>query len=84
MNNSPEIMLYGTSWCGGSRRARLFFDEHHITYCWVDIDKDEQAARLVEGINHGNRSVPTIVWPDGSSLTEPSTDALARKLGIDL
>jgi len=60
------------------------FDQHHIPYRWVDIDKDEQAAKFVESLNHGNRSVPTIVWPDGSSLTEPASDVLAKKLGIEL
>jgi mycoredoxin len=84
LSDTTEITLYGNSWCGGSRRARLLFDQHHIPYRWIDIDKDEQAAKYVEGLNHGNRSVPTIVWPDGSSLTEPSTDELARKLGIEL
>ena len=84
MSDTPEITLYGNSWCGGSRRARLLFDQHHIPYRWIDIDKDEKAAKYVESLNHGNRSVPTIVWPDGSSLTEPSSDELAKKLGIDL
>ena len=84
MSDNPEIILYGNTWCGGSRRARLLFDEHHIPYCFIDIDKDEQAAKLVERLNHGYRSVPTIVWPDGSSLTEPSSDELAKKLGVEL
>ena len=44
MNDTPEITLYGNTWCGGSRRARLFFDKHHIPYRWVDIDKDDKAA----------------------------------------
>ena len=83
MNATPEITIYGTSWCGGSRRARLQFDEHHIPYRWVDIEKDEQAAKYVESLAHGYRSVPTIVWPDGSFLVEPSSAALAKKLGIE-
>jgi mycoredoxin len=60
------------------------FDQHSIPYRWVDIDKDEKAAKYVESLNHGSRSVPTIVWPDGSLLTEPSGDELAKKLGIEL
>jgi mycoredoxin len=84
MSDTPEITLYGTEWCGGSRRARQFFDQHNIPYQWVDIDQDDAAARYVQSINGGNRSVPTIVWPDGSRLVEPSTDALAQKLDIKL
>ena len=56
MNVTPEITLYGNTWCGGSRRARLFFDQHHIPYRWVDIDGDEDAAKYIESLNHGNRS----------------------------
>lgn len=82
MSDTPEITLYGNTWCGSSRRARLFFDQHHIPYHWVDIDTDEDAARYVENLNQGNRSVPTIVWADGSMLVEPSTEAIARKLGV--
>ena len=84
MSDKPEIILYGNTWCGGSRRVSLFLDQHHIPYRWVDIEKDEQAAKFVESLNHGYRSVPTIVWPDGTSLTEPSNEVLARKLGIEL
>jgi glutaredoxin-like protein len=82
MNAVLEITLYGNSWCGGSRRARLLFEQHHIPYRWVDIDQDEKAAKYIESLNHGNRSVPTIVWPDGSWLTEPSIDEIIQKLGI--
>ena len=80
----PEITLYGTTWCGGSRRARLLLDKHAIPYRWVDIEADEAAARTVESINHGNRSVPTLIWPDGSVLVEPSNEQLIKKLGITL
>ena len=84
MTETPEITIYGTSWCGGSRRARRLFDSHQIPYRWVDIDLDPEAAKLVEKINRGYRSVPTLVWKDGSTLTEPSEEELARKLGIKL
>jgi glutaredoxin len=79
-----EIIFYGNLWCGGSRRARLLLDQHSIPYRWVDIDLNEEAARVVEKLNNGFRSVPTLVWPDGSFLVEPSIDVLARKLGIKL
>jgi mycoredoxin len=83
MNAAPEITIYGTSWCGGSRRARLLFEQYQIPFRWVDIEADEKAARYVESLADGNRSVPTIVWPDGSFLVEPSSQALAKKLGVD-
>jgi mycoredoxin len=84
VNVTPLITIYGTSWCGGSRRARLLFDRNNISYTWIDIDLDDKAAKYVESVNRGFRSVPTIIWPDGSMLVEPSEDQIAKKLGIDL
>ena len=80
---NDKIKVYGNSWCGDTRRARQFFDSNQIEYDWIDIEKDPEAAKIVEEINHGYRSVPTIVFPDGSTLTEPSTYELNKKMGID-
>ena len=77
-----KIILYGTNWCGATKRARQVFKEEKIEYIWVDIDKDADAARYVESVAHGFRSVPTIVFPDGTILVEPSTSQLRDKLGI--
>ena len=78
---SPDtIIFYGVSWCGDCRRARQIFAEKNIQFVDVDIDRDAKAAEFVKQVNHGNRSVPTIVFPDGSHLTEPDTLSLARKL----
>lgn len=82
MEGTGTIILYGTTWCGGSRRCRLLLEDHGIPYQWVDIDEDEQGGKVVEKINRGFRSVPTLVWPDGSSLTEPAEAELVKKLGL--
>jgi glutaredoxin-like protein len=76
------IVVYGTRWCGDSRRAKNFFDTHQIPYKWMDIDENPEASDFVRRINHGFRSVPTIVFPDGSRLVEPSIEQLAEKLGV--
>lgn len=78
-----ELIVYATNWCGDCRRARLFLDEHHIAYRWIDIDRDRDAEALVLRVNRGNRSVPTLIFPGGSMLVEPSTPALAQRLGIE-
>lgn len=73
------IIIYGTDWCGDCFRARFFFDSHDIPYQWINIDKDEQAEEYVKSVNHGMRRVPTILFPDGSILVEPSTQQLESK-----
>ncbi|MEM9774043.1 MAG: mycoredoxin [Chloroflexota bacterium] len=80
---NDEIVLYGTSWCGDCHRARWFFDNYGIDYTDIDIEADEAAAAKVVAINKGNRTVPTIIFKDGSILVEPSIDALKEKMGIE-
>lgn len=76
------IIMYGTTWCYGTRQARSIFDQNKIPYEYIDIDYDADARKYVETVNNGYRSVPTIVFPDGSILVEPSTTELSRKLGL--
>lgn len=75
-----QIKVYGTTWCGDTRRARGIFGSEGVDYEWIDISTDAQAAAFVERVNKGNRSVPTIVFPDGDILVEPATAALTQKL----
>lgn len=78
--NGVQITLYGTVWCSSTWFARSLLDERQIPYQWVDIDQDSQAAAYVEEINKGYRSVPTIIFSDGSILVEPSQSELVCKL----
>lgn len=80
--NGPGITVYGTTWCPDCRRAKQFLGEHRLPYDWVDIEQDPEAMAYVEEINEGKRVVPTIVFPDGSLLIEPSNAELADKLGL--
>ncbi len=82
MTKNNKIIMYSTTWCGDCRRAKQFLDQHGIAYAVVDIDRDADAAREVLRINGGMRSVPTILFPDGSILVEPSNRELANKLSI--
>ena len=82
MPDSNIIVIYATEWCWDCRRARKFFKQHNIAFQWVNIDHDEQAEKFVKQTNKGMRSVPTIVFPDGSILVEPSDKQLAQKLDI--
>lgn len=81
-NAQPQIVLYGTTWCYDSRRARAVLDQNGIAYQWIDIDQDMEGRKFVEQVNNGFRSVPTIVFPDGSMLVEPSNTELKAKLGL--
>lgn len=77
-----EIVVYGTAWCGDCRRTKRFLDRHQVPYRWIDVDQDRSALERVLALNRGVRSVPTLVFADGSTLTEPSDAQLAHKLGV--
>lgn len=77
-----QIIVYGTTWCYDTFRAKKILDKNNIPYTWIDIDKDMEGRSFVEKTNNGYRSVPTIVFPDGSILVEPSNDELSIKLGL--
>jgi mycoredoxin len=78
--SNQQITIYGTPWCGDCRRALRVLDQHQASYHYVDIENDDSARNYVEQVNRGFHSVPTIVFPDGSVLVEPSSAALAQKL----
>jgi mycoredoxin len=74
------ITVYGTPWCGDCKRALRVLDQHQASYHYVDIEADDAARSYVEQVNRGYHSVPTILFPDGSVLVEPSSAVLAQKL----
>lgn len=79
-----DIKVYGAPWCPDCRRSKQFLGEQRIPYDWIDIDQEPEAAALVREKNGGKQIIPTIVFPDGSFLAEPSNAELARKLGLQL
>jgi glutaredoxin len=82
--NAKVITFYCTAWCPDCTRARAFLDKQHVAYVIADIDESPEARAVVEKLNHGMRSVPTIVFPDGTTLVEPSNAQLAQKLGLSV
>src|SRR3972149_3408398 len=79
---SNTIIVYSTVWCPDCKRAKRFFGEQRVPYVNIDIEQDPEAMAYVEKVNNGMRIIPTIVFPDGSILAEPSTAELAKKLGL--
>ena len=77
---AEKIKVYGTTWCPDCVRAKQVLSKLSVVYDWIDISGDAEAIAYVEKVNKGNRSVPTIVFPDGSILVEPSNAELERKL----
>ena len=77
------IKVYGASWCPDCRRAKRFLGDQRISFEWHDIEVDPDGVRTVQERNDGNNIIPTIVFPDGSHLSEPSNEELAEKIGLE-
>ena len=82
-SNPAHIIIYGTVWCGDCKRSKKFLGEQRVHYDWVDIEENAEAMAFVEKVNDGKHIVPTILFPDGTALVEPSNADLAKKLGIE-
>jgi glutaredoxin-like protein len=74
--------MYGTKWCHDCRRSKQFLDSKNVAYQWIDLEDNAEATEFVLKVNNGMQSVPTIVFPDGSVMVEPSNQALAEKLAV--
>ena len=79
---TDTITVIGAHWCPDCRRTKEFLAQQRVAYDWIDLEQHPEAIEMVERINGGSRSIPTIVFPDGSHLTEPGNDELAEKLGL--
>lgn len=66
------VTMYSTTWCGYCRRLKSAMEREGIAYVEVDIEDDPAAAELVMKVNGGFQTVPTLVFPNGSALTNPS------------
>lgn len=76
----PEIKLYGAEWCPDCHRSRNYLDSRSVAYEYINVDGDDDAQAYVKQVNDNRLIIPTIVFPDGSVLVEPSNAELARKL----
>lgn len=82
LTDSP-ITLYTSRFCGHSWAVERFMKEHKIPIQQISIDGDPEARSQVMTINNGYASVPTLIFPDGTTLTEPSFRQLRTKLGLE-
>ena len=74
------ITMYSTGWCGYCRRLKSQLDSAGIGYVEINIEQVPGAAEFVEQVNGGNQTVPTILFPDGSSATNPSLAEVRARL----
>ena len=74
------ITMYSPTWCGYCRRLKSQLDRAGIGYAEVDIEQQPDAAAFVRQVNDGNQTVPTVLFPDGTAVTNPSLAEVKPRL----
>ena len=74
------LTMYTTTWCGFCKNLKRQLAKVGIEMDEVDIERDPEAAKFVESVNGGNQTVPTVVFPDGSVMVNPSAIQVKKRL----
>lgn len=77
---SGQLIMYTTPWCGFCRNLKRQLARDGIELTEVDIEQDEAACEFVMSVNGGNQTVPTVVFPDGTTLVNPSAAQVRERL----
>jgi mycoredoxin len=77
---ASQFTMYSTPWCGYCHRLKSQLDREGIEFDVVDIERQPEAAAIVEQANDGSQTVPTVVFSDGSALTNPSVVQVKEQL----
>lgn len=77
---TPAVTMYTTTWCGYCKRLKRMMQDDGINFVEVDIETTPGTAEIVEKVNNGNQTVPTLVFTDGTAMTNPSLAKVKEKL----
>jgi mycoredoxin len=78
--DAPLVTMYSTTWCGYCSRLKSQMQREGIAFDVVDIEQQPDAAQLVERVNGGNQTVPTLVYADGTAQTNPALKDVKAKV----
>ncbi|NBX70837.1 MAG: mycoredoxin [Actinobacteria bacterium] len=79
---ADNLTMYSTPWCGYCQRLKAQLGREGIEFNEIDIEQDSEAADFVMSVNGGNQTVPTVVFPNGKALTNPSLAQVKEMLGL--
>lgn len=77
-----QLTIYSAEWCGDCIRVKAWLEQHRVAYINFNIDEGAELAEFVERVNGGSRSIPTLLFPDGTVMVEPSNQELQEKLKL--
>jgi len=78
--DAGTVTMFTTSWCGYCKNLKKQMDKAGVSYTEINIEEVEGTAELVASVNGGNQTVPTLLFPDGSTATNPSLAEVQSRL----
>lgn len=79
---ADKLTMYSTPWCGYCQRLKAQLGREGIEFAEIDIEQDPESADFVMSVNGGNQTVPTVVFPNGQAVTNPSLAQVKEILGL--
>ncbi|MER5326677.1 mycoredoxin [Streptosporangium canum] len=76
------LTVYTTTWCGPCKRLKSQLTREGISYQEIDIERNPDAAQFVMSVNNGNQTVPTVLFDDGTAVTNPSVREVKARLSV--
>jgi thioredoxin reductase (NADPH) len=77
---ADRIQLVGHRWSRDSHDARDFLARNQVPYRWLDVEREEEAQRLLAAAGDGE--LPLVLFPDGTSVRRPTVTELAERAGV--
>ena len=78
--STESIKVYGADWCPDCHRAKNYLEQQQVPFQWINVDQNDEAQAYVREMNDNKLIMPTILFPDGTVMVEPSNAALSRKI----
>ncbi|QNQ91318.1 mycoredoxin [Corynebacterium poyangense] len=76
---TEHVTIYATSWCPHCANLISELQKNNIPFDGWDVEKHEDLAEFVKSVNDGNRVVPTVLYSDGTTATNPDPADVAKK-----
>jgi thioredoxin reductase (NADPH) len=82
--DEPIMTVYGAPWCPHCKRVKKFLSAQKVRYAYVDIDTEPDALEQLKQLQDGGQIIPTVIYADGTHEVNPSNEALARRIGLNV
>jgi len=78
--STESIKIYGADWCPDCHRSKNYLEQQQVPFQWINVDQNDEAQAYVREMNDNKLIIPTILFPDGTVMVEPSNAQLSRKI----